>query len=113
MMQERTMRRICSLGIAALLGTLLVVRPAASQEAIAAAGHEVAQRWCINCHVIGPEQVRGSDQAPTLRAIADRPGTTAASLRAFLAVPHGKMPDQALSNADIDAVSAYILSLKR
>lgn len=95
------------------LAGLLAAGSAVAQDPRVDAGREVAQRWCVNCHVIGPEQTQGSDQVPSLRSIAEKPGTTAAGLHAFLAVPHGKMPDQALSNADLDAVVAYILSLKR
>jgi mono/diheme cytochrome c family protein len=98
----------------ALAGALTGITPVrAQQDALAAAGRQVAQRWCVNCHVIGPEQTQGSDQVPSFRSIARKAGTTSASLHAFLAIPHGRMPDQALSNADLDAVVAYILSLKR
>jgi mono/diheme cytochrome c family protein len=107
------MRRLNEFGIGAGLAMLLAVAPAAAQDATAAAGREVAQRWCVNCHVTEPNQTAGSDQAPSFRSIAERPGTTTASLHAFLGLPHGSMPDQALSNPDVDAVSAYILSLKR
>ncbi len=92
---------------------LLTAGSALAQDPRVAAGREVAQRWCVNCHVVGPEQTRGSDQVPSLRSIAEKPGTNEGSLHAFLSIPHGKMPDQALSNADVDAVAAYILSLKR
>ena len=77
------------------------------------AGKAVAQRWCVSCHVVSTTQKQGSDQAPTWRAVANRPGTSSDSLHAFLAHPHGKMPDFKLSSTDVDNVVAYILSLKR
>ena len=77
-----------------------------------AAGHEVANRWCVNCHVVAPGQTRGGDQAPPFRSIAERAGTTAASIRAFLELPNHRMPYQNLSNVELDAVTAYILSLR-
>jgi cytochrome c len=84
----------------------------ADDTASVMAGKQVAQTWCVNCHVVATTQVRGSDQAPTWTSIAALPGTTSASLHAFLAQPHGKMPDFKLSKPDIDNVVAYILSLK-
>lgn len=107
------MRRFWSLRIGAGLVTLLASFPVAAQDGAAAAGREVAKRWCVNCHVIDPGQAQGSDQIPSFRAIAQRKGTNSASLHAFLALPHGNMPYQNLSNPDLDAVVAYILSLKR
>ena len=84
----------------------------AQNEGMVAAGKAVAERWCANCHVVSGAQAQGSDQAPTWSSIAARPGTTSASLHAFLAQPHGKMPDFKLGTTDIDNVVAYILSLK-
>lgn len=77
-----------------------------------AAGRDVAQTWCVNCHVVSGQQKQGSDQAPTWNSIANRPGETSATLHAFLARPHGGMPDFKLSKTQIDDVIAYILSLK-
>jgi mono/diheme cytochrome c family protein len=88
---------------------LLSTRSVLAEDIKVTAGRQVAQTWCINCHVVEPKQARGSDQTPSFRAIANQKRTTAASLRAFLSVPHGRMPDQALSNRDMDAVVAYIL----
>ena len=78
-----------------------------------AAGKNIAQTWCINCHVIAPNQARGSDQVPSFAAIAARTTTTSDSLHAFLAQPHGKMPDFKLTPTDIDNMASYILSLRR
>jgi mono/diheme cytochrome c family protein len=78
------------------------------------AGHELATRWCSSCHVVDPGQQRqGTDAVPTFAAIAGMKSTTAASLKVFLATPHGQMPDYALSRDDIADVSAYILSLRK
>ena len=53
-----------------------------------------------------------SDSVPTFMAIAARPNVSMDGLRAFLADPHGRMPPLVLSRADIDNLSAYILSLR-
>jgi hypothetical protein len=42
------------------------------------------------------------DGATPFRRIADRTATTAPSLRAFLASPHGQMPDLNLTRAEMD-----------
>jgi mono/diheme cytochrome c family protein len=80
-----------------------------------AAGQQIATRWCSQCHLVGPEQMRASDAVPTFAAIANKPTTTAASLRAFLQAPHwaSRMPDLHLTRAEIDDVTAYILSLRK
>ena len=95
------------------IGASLAAWPAMAQDGRVGAGREVAARWCVNCHVVDPAQASGNDVTPSFRSVANRPGTTAESLHVFLAVPHGKMPFQALSNPYLDSVSAYILSLKR
>jgi mono/diheme cytochrome c family protein len=96
-------------------GLVLAAQPAAAQETgDPLLGREVAVRWCSSCHVVDPAaQRRGSDVVPSFAAIAAMRSTTAASLAAFLAAPHGNMPDYALSRADIANVSAYILSLRK
>ena len=48
-----------------------------------------------------------------LEDIANRPSTTALSLKEFLGSRHKRMSDFILSRADADDVIAYILSLKR
>lgn len=76
-------------------------------------GHELARRWCASCHAIEAAAPRqASDAVPSFAAIAAMPSTTAASLRVFLATPHARMPDYALSRDDIANMSAYILSLR-
>ena len=101
---------------ALLPGALMILTlgstSARAEDPLVAAGHQVADRWCVNCHVVSPGQTRGGDQAPPFRSIAERPGTTAASVRAFLELPNHRMPYQNLSNVELDAVTAYILALK-
>lgn len=100
-------------GLLGLAGAVLGGAAARADESgPVVAGKAIAQTWCVNCHVVTAGQTTGSDQAPTWSSIADRPGTTSDSLHAFLARPHGKMPDFKLGGQDIDNVTAYILSLK-
>jgi cytochrome c len=92
-----------------LVWALLVV-PAAAQDA--SIGGRLAVRWCMACHVIEPDQRTATDNAPTFRAIAARPSTTAASLDRYLSVEHTLMPDFLLSPQERNALAAYILSLR-
>ena len=78
-----------------------------------AVGHQLAQKWCSNCHAVEPlEKERTTDAAPSFSAVAHSPSTTAMGLRAFLQTSHGQMPDFRLSRDQIDDVVAYILSLR-
>lgn len=101
-------------GLSLMFAAMLIVIPsqrAAGQDAVA--GRALAQRWCDSCHVVGPQQQRGtSTGAPTFTAIANMKSTTAMGLRVFLQTPHGRMPDLHLTREEIGDVSAYILSLK-
>ena len=98
-----------SLAIAAL--TLFFAAPAAAQNV--ETGHDIAAKWCVNCHVIdakGP--ARRNDAVPSFLAIARMTSTTSLSLAAFLSTPHPRMPNYTLSRQEIRDVSAYILSLR-
>jgi mono/diheme cytochrome c family protein len=72
-------------------------------------GLRIAQRWCSQCHLISRDQPRASDAVPSFEAMARR-GWTEGSLAAFLSNPHPKMPNMALSRAEIADLVAYITS---
>ena len=96
--------------MAAVLAGALLALPAAAQDR--SVGGSLAVRWCMACHVVEPNQSTATDNAPTFRAIAARPGTTAASLDRYLSVGHTLMPDFLLSSEERNALVAYILSLR-
>lgn len=76
-------------------------------------GHALARAWCASCHAVEPGAAKAPyADVPSFTAIAGVPTTTSPALHAFLSTPHGKMPDIKLTSAEIDAVVAYILSLK-
>jgi mono/diheme cytochrome c family protein len=84
-------------------------------------GHAIADKVCWVCHVTGSDQEYSPvlrDPGPDFRTIAAKPGTTAASLTAFLHTAHRTedkpytMPNPGLSDEMIAAVVGYILSLK-
>ncbi|MGE5270536.1 MAG: c-type cytochrome [Thiohalocapsa sp.] len=94
------------------LAVLLVWLMPLTARADAAAGQELARRWCANCHVIdgGRPAATLPQGPPSFHAVAEHldPG----QLRAFLSHPHGAMPDLALTRAEIDDLIAYLETLK-
>jgi len=94
-----------------LLIAAVLVAPAAGAQDVSA-GKEIAQTWCASCHnVDAKEKPTARDAAPSFLSIAQMKSTTEMSLAAFLASPHGGMPNLTLSRKEIRDVSAYILSL--
>lgn len=84
--------------------------PTAAQDL--SVGRSLATRWCMACHVVEPEQTMATDNAPSFRAIASRPGTTPETLDRYLSRSHTLMPDFMLSLQERNALVAYILSLR-
>ncbi len=119
-MSNRTMRTL--LRNAVFLSTIAAFALMAhAQEARGrpdvAAGDRLAAQICDECHVVGgqpdtPSILRG--YGPSFFAIANKPDTTAQSLRAFLLHPHAfaRMPYPDLTPKQAADVAAYILSLR-
>ncbi|RVK72988.1 cytochrome C [Sinorhizobium meliloti] len=104
------MKRICGLQCAGTVALLLMVtcESAASDRL---RGRAIAQRWCSECHVVSPGQVRGSDTVPTFAQIGESERFDERSLSAFLATPHhSRMPNLSLTRAEIVDLVAYIKS---
>ena len=74
-------------------------------------GLRLARQWCTSCHIVAPN-TGGSDAAPPFETIANDPMVTEGGLRAWLADPHPPMPKFDLTRIEIDAIIAYIKSLK-
>ena len=77
-----------------------------------AAGRQVADKWCVNCHVTSRDIAAASDIAPTWASIAADPEKTDAYLRSFLTNPHGEMQSISLSRQQIADVVSYIGTLR-
>jgi mono/diheme cytochrome c family protein len=84
-------------------------------------GHDLALALCSVCHIAAADQVGTpvmSSPGPPFRAIANRAEVTPASLRHFMLTAHSAttppftMPNAKLSDRQLDAVIAYILSLR-
>jgi mono/diheme cytochrome c family protein len=85
-------------------------------------GRTLALSVCAKCHVVSSDQPEPpvlQPPAPGFREIANRRGTTAKSLRAFLLTTHKtlrtppNMPSMLLSDDEATSVATYILSLKK
>ena len=114
------MKTSCLSGIAFAFA-VAAARPACADEVAVAAGRKLALAVCVSCHVVAPDQTWAptlQPPAPSFAEIVARPNVTAASLRSFLAEPHGQsrrdsgMPPFLLARSEIDLVVAYLLSLK-
>ncbi len=98
--------------LAVFLLSAAAVAEAAPAETGASAGAQIAQRWCVNCHVISNAQTGAVPQGPPSFPTIAKSGMSADQLRAFLSHPHGAMPDLALTRTEIDDLIAYIQSLR-
>ena len=95
--------------------SLLVLPALASSAAAADAGNgeKLAKRWCAACHVVAPDQARGSTGSPPFSEIATTPAFDAGKLALFLLAPHPRMPDMSLSRAEAADLAAYIAAQKK
>ena len=84
--------------------------PAAAQHSTA--GGSLTIRWCLACHIVGPNQSAATDSAPSFREIAAQPSATVESLDRSLSVGHTLMPDFLLNSQERNALVAYISSLR-
>ncbi|WP_291855634.1 cytochrome c [Bradyrhizobium sp.] len=78
-----------------------------------AAGHRLADAWCKDCHAIDAATAGQSGRPPDFVAIANRPSTTALSLKVFFRTSHQQMPNLIIAPEQADDLANYILSLRR
>jgi mono/diheme cytochrome c family protein len=97
--------------LALLAGWFLVqaLGPAVAQ--MESEGRMLAERWCAGCHVVD-RVPGGTDAAPPFRAMANDPAYTPGRLKGWLIEPHPPMPNLNLTRREIDAIVAYIRSLR-
>lgn len=94
----------------------LVPASAIEQAGLLDEGRQIARESCAQCHVLdGADKPATPDkrlQGPAFAAIAAMPSTTSVAIKVFLKTPHANMPDIILSEAEIDALTVYILSFR-
>jgi cytochrome c len=116
-MARFTWRYILVAAIAAFAALLFVRLHNASGTALpsdsASAGHRLAEAWCKDCHAIEAAAVGTRGGPPDFVAIANRPSTTALSLKVFFKTSHRRMPNLIIAPEQADDLANYILSLKR
>jgi mono/diheme cytochrome c family protein len=100
------------------------VPPAHGAGLTAAEGRSLAQQYCSACHRVTREQAQPPDvvvdtgsatetfQAPSFARIAARPDRTEAQLRERILNPHYPMREQQFIPEELDAIVAYLLSLR-
>lgn len=108
----RQMRGGKVFGAAAVASAALFYGAAYTQDR-AEQGHEIARTWCAGCHVVEPGEESGSDAAPPLPVVAQDPSLSPDRLRTWLADPHPPMPNLSLTREEIEALVAYIGSLRQ
>jgi len=85
----------------------------ASRKLLQREGSRIAKVWCANCHVVADGQsVPAQSDAPSFAELAAKEDQSETKLQGFLLTPRHPMPPLNLSRAEMDAVIAYILSLK-
>jgi cytochrome c len=96
---------LASVAAALLTGPALAQDP---REPSPERGREMVERWCVDCHLIGPDGP-GGDAGPSFQAVAETRSEEA--LRAWISDPHPPMPKLDISANAVDDIAAYISSL--
>ena len=102
-----------STAVAVLALAALWAMPAHAADSDTAQGAALARTYCARCHVIDSSGKAGWTNAPPFLALANRPGTSMASLQATIGRPHEKMVNLPRPPAESQQIASYILSLRR
>jgi mono/diheme cytochrome c family protein len=107
--------KLLALAVAVMLPAAILAGPAVAQapRGDVAEGQRLAEQLCARCHVMPPNQGSGWTDAPSFAAIANKPTTTAQSLRDIIEQPHVHMSGTGLGPAQSADLAAYILSLRQ
>lgn len=85
----------------------------AQETALVETGACIARGSCASCHAIGAGPDKNTmSAAPSFADIAAMPSITELAIKVFLQTPHASMPNIMLAQSEIDALAAYILSLR-
>jgi len=75
-------------------------------------GQRLSERWCSECHIVGPGQTR-SRGAPQFASIAARQTISTETIASFLLLPHATMVNPRLSRSDAEDIAAFILGMRK
>ena len=73
-------------------------------------GRRLSERWCSECHAIGPGK---GGRTISFAAIAARRGISPDMISSFLQLPHATMPNLPLSRKDAQDLAAFIMAMKK
>ena len=100
-----------TLAAASVAARVVLAQP--TETGSISSGHRIAITICGNCHEV-PGSSRKTAIGPKLEDIANRPSTTALSLKEFLGSRHKKrMPNFLISRADTEDVIAIFSASNR
>jgi len=101
-------------GTVLMTAAFLIAIMGNAQAADVAQGRDLAQKLCVNCHIIehGGQQDQVTVGIPSFMAIANKTEQTNSKLRSFIRNPHPPMPSVELGEHELNNIVAYILSLK-
>jgi hypothetical protein len=85
-------------------------RPGAAGDAVRAAAYH---RPCARCHIVQPAGGTSWTDAPPFVEVAQDPKVTRAWMRDFVTKLHMHMVNTDRTQAEADALTAYLLSLRR
>jgi mono/diheme cytochrome c family protein len=113
----RTMTALERVGLAALVlawAALTWPAPSLAEEAAdVARGRELALALCANCHLnAGQGEKAGASGIPGFRAVANRPNATRDDVVRWLKSVPPMMPNHHLTQDEMQALSAFIMSLR-
>lgn len=98
---------------ALLTVALLLVSAPIAHGADAAAGRDLAVKWCAACHLVTANQDRAPTVAPTFAFIGRKPGFNADQLAKSMLAPHPQMPGRELAREQAEDIAAYIATLAK
>ena len=102
---------------AGLVLALLVFIPwpvTAGETDLVAEGRRLAVSLCAKCHLNeGQGEKQGPMGVPGFQAVANRPRQSFQDVVRWLSSVPPMMPDHKLTNSEIDALAAFIMSLRK
>lgn len=116
-----TIRKLAIVSLALMSGLASGARAETPTADQIAAGRDLARRICGACHVVMQQRDELpvlTPPGPSFAALAQRPLLTQVWLREFLGPnqrnigPHEAMPNPRLADYQIDAIVAFMMSLK-
>jgi mono/diheme cytochrome c family protein len=107
-----TIAVLCALAVVLFLRVRNASGAAQLSDSVTA-GHQLAEAWCKDCHAIEAAASDAKGRTTDFVAIANRPSTTALSLKVFFKTSHHRMPNLIIEPGQADDLANYILSLRR